>query len=126
MLSSLGPWLGALLLRLGVEEPPRSATASEAESYLDTMRAGFIETRASALLLRILWMGVTLGTIWGVVDEFIPVFMIEKTHITVAAIGVIYAAASTINSVAASLAHRLPSRSLAGIGATLLIVEAAA
>ena len=86
------------------------------ERYLDTLRAGVREAVGRPLVLRAVLMSASVVCIWGVMDEFLPVFLTEKGSISLADIGIIYAACSAANIVALALAHRLPARTPRRVG----------
>ena len=86
------------------------------ERYLDTLRAGVREAVGRPLVLRAVLMSASVVCIWGVMDEFLPVFLTEKGNISLADIGIIYAACSAANIVALALAHRLPARTPRRVG----------
>ena len=86
------------------------------ERYLDTLRAGVREAVGRPLVLRAVLMSASVVCIWGVMDEFLPVFLTEKGNISLADIGIIYAACSVANIVALALAHRLPARTPRRVG----------
>ena len=86
------------------------------ERYLDTLRAGIREAVGRPLVLRAVLMSASVVCIWGAMDEFLPVFLTEKGNISLADIGIIYAACSAANIVALALAHRLPARTPRRVG----------
>ena len=110
-LSVLGPWVAAAIAWLGLSDVPRTgAPPEEHEAYLDTLRAGVREAVGRPLVFRVVLMTASIACIWGLMDEFMPVFMSEKGSITLFDIGVVYAAMSGANVVAVALAHRIPAR----------------
>ena len=100
--------------------PPQAEGSTERpepeERYLDTLRAGVREAMGRPLVLRAVLMSASIVCIWGVMDEFLPVFLTEKGNISLADIGIIYAACSAANIVALALAHRLPARTPRRVG----------
>lgn len=111
VLSALGPWLAAAIAWLGLNDVPRTGPPPEEhEAYLDTLRAGVREAVGRPLVLRVVLMTASIACIWGVMDEFMPVFLSEKGGVTLFDIGIVYAAASGANVVAVALAHRIPAR----------------
>ena len=130
-LSALGPWIAAAIAWLGLKDVPRtsserkplalplaegSGNPPERERYLDTLRAGVREAVGRPLVLRAVLMSASIVCIWGVMDEFLPVFLAEKGTISLADIGIVYAACSAANIVALALAHRLPARTPRRVG----------
>ena len=110
-LSVLGPWTAAAIAWLGLNDVPRTgAPPEEHPAYVDTMRAGVREAVGRPLVFRVVLMTASIACIWGVMDEFMPVFLSEKGSITLFDIGIVYAAASGANVVAVALAHRIPAR----------------
>ena len=110
-LSVLGPWVAAAIAWLGLTDVPRTGAAPEEhEAYLDTLRAGVREAVGRPLVFRVVLMTASIACIWGLMDEFMPVFMSEKGSITLFDIGIVYAAMSGANVVAVALAHRIPAR----------------
>ena len=117
-LSVLGPWVAAAIAWLGLNDVPRTGTPPEHhETYFDTLRAGVREAVGRPLVFRVVLMTASIASIWGVMDEFMPVFLSEKGSITLFDIGIVYAAASGANVVAVTLAHRIPTRTPRGVGA---------
>ena len=131
-LSALGPWAAAAIAWVGLKDVPRSSGEGKPlplpqaegsderpegeERYLDTLRAGVREAVGRPLVLRAVLMSASVVCIWGVMDEFLPVFLTEKGNISLADIGIIYAACSAANIVALALAHRLPARTPRRVG----------
>ena len=131
-LSALGPWAAAAIAWVGLKDVPRSSSEGRPlarpqaegsaerpegeERYLDTLRAGVREAVGRPLVLRAVLMSASVVCIWGVMDEFLPVFLTEKGNISLADIGIIYAACSAANIVALALAHRLPARTPRRVG----------
>lgn len=117
-LSVLGPWVAAAIAWLGLNDVPRTGTPPEEhETYFDTLRAGAREAVGRPLVFRVVLMTASIACIWGVMDEFMPVFLSEKGGVTLFDIGIVYAAASGANVVAVTLAHRIPTRTPRGVGA---------
>ena len=118
-LSVAGPWLSAVVVAKTMSDPQRSAARSDhASRYVDTVRAGLHEVRSSRSLLQIVSISATVACVWGVAEEFLPVFLEEKERFTLAAVGLILACTSVVSVVATSFAHRLPKRSLEAIALT--------
>ena len=131
-LSALGPWAAAAIAWVGLKDVPRTSSEGKPlalpqaegyderpegeERYLDTLRAGVREAVGRPLVLRAVLMSASVVCIWGVMDEFLPVFLTEKGNISLADIGIIYAACSAANIVALALAHRLPARTPRRVG----------
>lgn len=122
-LSIVAPLVASLIFIVLARETPRTGEALDGEgddppdTYLETMALGFREIRGSAIVLRIVAMAATLGCIWGVMDEFLPMFVTEKSEVTLLAVGVIYALVAGASVVAVSLAHRIPARTPGAIAA---------
>ncbi len=131
-LPALGPWVAAAIAWVGLKDVPRSSREGRPlahpqaegsderpdreERYLDTLRAGVREAVGRPLVLRAVLMSASVVCIWGVMDEFLPVFLTEKGTISLADIGIVYAACSAANIVALALAHRLPARTPRRVG----------
>ena len=140
-LSIAAPLAAGVLFGLMVKDAPRTGDSLDdgdgdpPGSYLATMELGFREVRSSIHILRIVAMASSLGCIWGVMDEFLPMFVTEKANVGLFAVGIIYALVAGASIVAVALAHRIPARTPASIatifcaaGATLglsVIVEGA-
>ena len=117
VLSALGPWVAAAIAWLGLRDVPRTGEApDDDEAYLDTLRSGVREAVGRPLVLRVVLMTASITCIWGVMDEFMPVFLSEKGSITLFDIGIVYAAMSGANVVAVALAHRIPARTPRRVG----------
>ena len=116
-LSALGPWIAAAVAWMGLTEVPRTgALPHREERYLDTLRAGVREAMGRPLVLRAVLMSASIVCVWGVMDEFLPVFLAEKGTISLADIGIVYATCSAANVVAVALAHRLRARTPRRVG----------
>lgn len=132
-LSVAGPWLAAVAVAAGVDDPPRGATSpGHRESYLETLHAGLREARSSARLLHLIGMTASIACPWEVFEEYLPVYLDEKGAFTLGAIGLTFACASAATILAAAAAHRLPFRSLRaialafGVAGALLLASTAA
>lgn len=121
VLSALGPLVAALGVALFVREPGRSEVEPSA-SYVATLAAGLSEARRSRVLITIIAMFSTV-IVSGSVDEYIGPFLNEEGDLLgLRDIGFIYAGVLGARTLAVSLAHRLPIRS---IRSTALLVGAA-
>ena len=123
-LSIIAPLVASLVFILLARETPRTGESLDGDdddppgTYFETMALGFREVRGTAIVLRIVAMAATLGCIWGVMDEFLPMFVTEKSDVTLFAVGVIYALVAGASVIAVTLAHRIPARTpgaIAGI-----------
>lgn len=111
VLSALGPWIAAAIAWLGLNDVPRTGPPpQEHEAYFDTLRAGVREAVGRPLVFRVVLMTASIACIWGLMDEFMPVFLTEKGGVTLFDIGIVYAASSGANVIAVALAHRIPAR----------------
>ena len=132
-LSVAGPWLAAVAIAAGVNDPPRGTASPEhGETYLETLRAGLREARSSVRLLHVIGMTASIACIWEVFEEYLPVYLDEKGAFTLSSIGLAFSCASAATILAAAAAHRLPFRSLRaialafGVAGALLLVSTAA
>lgn len=132
-LSVAGPWLAAVAIAAGVNDPPRgTASPGHSESYLETLRAGLREARSSARLLHVIGMTASIACIWEVFEEYLPVYLDEKGAFTLGSIGFTFACASAATILAAAAAHRVAFRSLRaialafGVAGALLLASTAA
>ena len=74
-----GPWLAAVAIAAGVDDPPRGTTsAGHGEIYLETLRAGLWEVRSSVRLLHVIGMTASIACIWEVFEEYLPVYLDEN------------------------------------------------
>jgi len=62
-------------------------------------------------------MAVLFTPIWGGVDEFLGVFLLEKRPVTITFVGIVYAAATGANAVAVVVAHRFVGGGLKRVSA---------
>ncbi len=132
-LSVAGPWLAAVAIAAGVDDPPRGTTSrAHGETYLETLRAGLREARSSARLLHVIGITASIACIWEVFEEYLPVYLDEKGGFTLGAIGLTFACASAATILAAAAAHRVAFRSLRaialafGVAGALLLASTAA
>ena len=106
VISVVSPLLGALL----VWTWPDAGNAQRRRarlSFAQTLADGIGSVLGSRYLLAIVAMAVLFTPIWGGVDEFLGVFLLEKTSVSITFVGIVYAAATGANVVAVVAAHRL-------------------
>ena len=83
-----GPWLAAVAIAAGVDDPRRGTTSpGHGETYLETLRAGLWEARSSVRLLHVIGMTASIACIWEVFEEYLPVYLDEKGAFTLGTIG---------------------------------------
>jgi MFS family permease len=103
--SVMAPFLAALLM-LSIRPAPRVQATEEAR-YLHILRDAFREACHNPLLLKlILFITLVFGAT-AAADEFWSLWLSE-IHFSFAMIGVIFAVANILSSVAGFTAHRLP------------------
>ena len=89
ILSCCAPFVAALIVVLGISEPPRSGGPVQ-PNYRKTLVAGLNEVRGNIHLIRILVSLTLVVAVYGTLDEYLGPLLAEQ-HITLADIGLIYA-----------------------------------
>ena len=106
VISVVSPLLGALLVWTWSDSS--SAQRSRAQlSFARTLTRGIGSVLGSRYLLAVVAMAVLFTPIWGAVDEYLGVFLLEKKSVSITFVGIVYAAATGANAIAVVVAHRL-------------------
>ena len=106
VISVVSPLLGALLVWTWPDAGNAQRRRAQL-SFAQTLADGIGSVLGSRYLLAIVAMAVLFTPIWGGVDEFLGVFLLEKTSVSITFVGIVYAAATGANVVAVVVAHRL-------------------
>lgn len=85
---------------------PISAEWKRAQlSFAQTLTSGIGSVFRSRYLFAVVAMAVLFTPMWGGVDEFLGVFLLEKRSTNITFVGIVYAAATGANAVAVILSH---------------------
>ncbi|MCZ6853929.1 MAG: MFS transporter [Gammaproteobacteria bacterium] len=119
LLSVIAPWGAAIIVALGLDEPPRS-TASHVESFVGTFFSGIREARSSRSLAIILGMFATLPVAYSVLDEYVGPMLYERGTFSLMEIGAVAAFALAARTLGVSVAHRFRAPSTRRLAALFM------
>ncbi|WP_073926950.1 MFS transporter [Streptomyces sp. CB03911] len=105
-------------------EPPATDLAGSARGYLHTLRDGLAEVHRSSTVRNALLLAVAVTTVWGALDEYVPLLAAEAgaTTAEVPLLSLLVWAGVTAGGLLAGRAGRLSGRSL---GAAVAVASGA-
>lgn len=89
------------------QEPGIAQRRREQSSFSQTLTNGIGSVLGSRFLLAVVAMAVLFTPIWSGLDEYLGVFLLEKSSVSITFVGIVYAAATVANVVAVVFSHRL-------------------
>ena len=116
VISVVSPLLGALLVWTWPDSSSAQGRPPQL-SFARTLASGIGSVLGSRFLLAVVAMAVLFTPIWGGVDEFLGVFLLEKRQVSITFVGIVYAAATGANAVAVVVAHRFVGGGLKRVSA---------
>lgn len=108
ILSAAAPWIAAMVLLVGIREPSRRTDALRSRTFVGTLRDAVSELRRNRVVAFVVLMLGVLGTLWGALEEYVPVFLDDRSDLRLGSIGIIFALAYAARTVGMASAHRLP------------------
>lgn len=123
MLSVAAPVISALLILGLIPDLPGRRSESSRKANM-TLRTAFGEIRTSRVLVMLAGMFTLLGSVTGVLDEYIGPLLRETERFRLTEIGVWYGIVMLARTAGVMLAHRAPDFGLARIAAVFVLSNA--
>lgn len=119
---SIGALLLASLTALSLPNPKQYEKTRE-QHYISMLKAGFLEAFRNRVLIEIIVLGGVIGTVYGTLDEYVPLFFHQVGYNT-SIVSCIVAATILVAALGSFIAHRYEHLETRSFMALLLLCGA--